>query len=502
MGQREVRLVERLGRDGLARVLHDLLGQAQLVRLANTCGLRYPGLRTRSQKPERLLDDLVDRAWQDEPTRKAILKTLDRETAAAARDWKRRSGEEKEQAVTRLTASPNGDKFAEGLLLVALDPDPSLEASLAKVLARPDIRPGPAPADDGTETTRLARECGRLKKRLADAQKKLQHQEAQATKVREDQKSLKRDLITRKGELAESRMLVERLRRELEQAKGAAKTAESRATSASEQSTDKLSSAVRQLTSQQRKLAHAVGKLVEADRDREPVDLPDDRLEAIVESIQSLHKEVQGLRRDRRREAREAREAGAGLDELKSELRAVRAAVAENAKPSRARRKGEPERVGVFIDVQNMYYGARQLQGKLDFDALMEAAVRDRRLIQAHAYVVESKEIDQSGFISMLRQRAIDVRLKTLTVRADGSMKGDWDMEMALDILDAAPGLDVVVLVSGDGDFTSLVSRLKRTGSRVEVIGWPRTTAKSLMEAADQFQPLDRKFMIRPRRKR
>jgi uncharacterized LabA/DUF88 family protein len=76
-------------------------------------------------------------------------------------------------------------------------------------------------------------------------------------------------------------------------------------------------------------------------------------------------------------------------------------------------------------------------------------------------------------------------------------MKGDWDMEMALAILDAAPMLDVVVLVSGDGDFTSLVNRVKAMGPRVEVIAFPRNTAKSLIEAADHFNALNRKFMIR-----
>ena len=76
-------------------------------------------------------------------------------------------------------------------------------------------------------------------------------------------------------------------------------------------------------------------------------------------------------------------------------------------------------------------------------------------------------------------------------------MKGDWDMEMALDILDMAPKLDVVVLVSGDGDFTSLVRRVKTMGPKVEVVAFPRNTAKSLLEAADRFHPLDRKSMIR-----
>ena len=97
----------------------------------------------------------------------------------------------------------------------------------------------------------------------------------------------------------------------------------------------------------------------------------------------------------------------------------------------------------------------------------------------------------------MLEQRAIEVRRKTLKIRSDGSMKGDWDMEMALEILDAAPRLDVIVLVSGDGDFTSLVHRVKGMGPRVEVAAFPRNTAKSLLEAADEFHPLDRKFMIR-----
>jgi len=501
MGQREVRLVERLGRDGLARVLHDLLDHGRLVRLANSCGLRYPGMRTRTQKPERLLDDLVDRAWQDAPTRNAILRTLDRETAAASREWKRLPSPDKRATLDRLAAPTDGDAdgLALNLLLAAVDPDPELEAGLARVLSRPDLRPGPGPAPDATELSRLARETGRLRKRLADLQKKLEHQEAQAARGREEHKTLKRDLITKKGELAESRMLVERLRKELEQARGAAQSAKSEASSAREQSSEKLSTAVRALTNEQRKLAHAIAKLGKERGEPETTAAIEQQLAPLAESVQALQRELQGVRRDRRKDAREGAQK---LEELRGELRSLKSSVATGPKPARARRKGEAEHVGVFVDVQNMYYGARQLQGKLDFDALLQAAVRDRRLVQAHAYVVESKEIDQSGFITMLQQRAIDVRTKTLTVRADGSMKGDWDMEIALDILDAAPRLDVVVLVSGDGDFTALVNHLKRSGPVVEVIGWPRTTAKSLIEAADRFQPLDRKFMIRRRRVR
>jgi uncharacterized LabA/DUF88 family protein len=216
----------------------------------------------------------------------------------------------------------------------------------------------------------------------------------------------------------------------------------------------------------------------------------------LIDGLAELQKDVAALRRERKKDIQEQ---ARRLEELAAGVQAARTAVESSPKASRfaARKKGEPERVGIFIDVQNMYYSARQLKGKLDFDSLLQACVLDRRLIQASAYVVESKEIDQSGFIAMLQQRAIEVRRKTLKVRADGSMKGDWDMEMALDILDMAPKLDVVVLVSGDGDFTSLVRRVKTMGPKVEVVAFPRNTAKSLLEAADRFHALDRRSMIR-----
>jgi uncharacterized LabA/DUF88 family protein len=222
-------------------------------------------------------------------------------------------------------------------------------------------------------------------------------------------------------------------------------------------------------------------------------ELPEDALSPLTALLEEIKRETVGSRRERRKDLQAM---GQRFEELRADVRAFAESL-ERHLPRAKRRKGDPERVAVFVDVQNVYYGARQLKGKLDFDALLAAVVRDRRLIKATAYVVESKEIDQSGFIAMLEQRAIDVRRKTLKVRSDGSMKGDWDMEMALDILDAAPNLDVVVLVSGDGDFTSLVHRVKAMGPKVEVIAFPRNTAKSLLEAADHFQPLDRKFMIR-----
>jgi uncharacterized LabA/DUF88 family protein len=491
VSQPDSELFQRLGPDGLARVLHDVLDPARLVRLATACGISYPGMRTRSQKPERLLADLVDRAGREDTARKAVSRALKKEAAAAVRRWGRLSSEEKLDGLNDLDPRAEGALGLHLYLLARGDLDDGLRDGFEQLLGRHDLRPLAAASADDRATAKTAREATRLRKKVADLEKKLRHQETQLGKARETQKSTKRDLLRSKGELAESRMLADRLRDELRKAEAEANEAASRASRApSEENLEKLTGGTRKLANEQRKLTHAVEKL--AARPVPTAGLRAADLAPLQEGFEALQKELAGLRRDRRRETREL---GRALEELRGEVGTLKKAVGRRF-PAPVRRSG-PERVGVFIDVQNMYYGARQLKGKLDFDALLSAAVRDRRMVQAQAYVVESKEIDQSGFISMLQQRAIEVRSKRLKVRADGSMKGDWDMEMALDILDAATGLDVVVLVSGDGDFTSLVGRIKRMGPRVEVIGWPRTTAKSLLEAADSFQPLDRKFMIR-----
>jgi uncharacterized LabA/DUF88 family protein len=290
-------------------------------------------------------------------------------------------------------------------------------------------------------------------------------------------------------------MLVERLSREIHEIRGASEVAALQSPPASAgPAMEEVAGAVRRLAGEHRKLAHRIDRLVDSATAPRTADA--DAIASLAAMVADLQKDSSALRRERRKDLLDQ---ARRLEEMLSELKGLRAAVAASATPPKTAksRKGEPERVGVFIDVQNMYYAARQLKGKLDFDALLQTAVRDRRLIQASAYVVETREIDQSGFIAMLQQRGIEVRRKTLKVRSDGSMKGDWDMEMALDILDAADRLDVVVLVSGDGDFTSLVNRVKGIGPRVEVVGFPRNTAKSLVEAADHFQALDRKFMIR-----
>lgn len=151
------------------------------------------------------------------------------------------------------------------------------------------------------------------------------------------------------------------------------------------------------------------------------------------------------------------------------------------------------QRIGVFVDVQNMYYSARNLyKKKVDFKSLLKDAISDRKLIRAIAYVIKADVKDESQFYDALERMGFEVKAKDIQVFIDGSKKGDWDVGIAMDIMRLAPKLDVVVLVSGDGDFTELVEHSKSLGCRVEVIAFGKSTSHKLVESADFFMDIDR----------
>lgn len=157
------------------------------------------------------------------------------------------------------------------------------------------------------------------------------------------------------------------------------------------------------------------------------------------------------------------------------------------------------QRVGIFIDVQNMFYATRQLyNSKLNFSRLLEYIGRGRHVVRAISYVVQTPEIDQSNFLAMLRSNGYEIRSKDLKQRPDGSCKGDWDMGLALDALSMSERLDVVAIVSGDGDFVDLVNFLKARGVRVEIYSFPYSTAEELRHAATEYYQMGTEIVINP----
>ena len=194
--------------------------------------------------------------------------------------------------------------------------------------------------------------------------------------------------------------------------------------------------------------------------------------------------------------ARERREIFSVLDDIQKNIAALQA----NAGARLDRRTAIPStelRVGIFVDVQNIFYAAKPFNARLDFEKLLELSVGKRRLIRAIAYVVQSPDVDQSNFISMLQQKNYEVKRKDLRQRSDGSAKGDWDMGMAIDVMRFVNKLDVVVLVSGDGDFVPLVELVKTLGPRVEVISFTYNTARDLINSADEHIPIEEALLLR-----
>ncbi len=159
------------------------------------------------------------------------------------------------------------------------------------------------------------------------------------------------------------------------------------------------------------------------------------------------------------------------------------------------------QRVGVFIDVQNMYYSARYIyKSKVNFKTLLDQAVRGRNLIRAMAYVIKADVKDESNFFEVLKSLGYEVKAKDLQVFYGGAKKGDWDIGIAMDMIELAPKLDAIVLVSGDGDFVPLVQHLKHAlGCYVEVIAFGKSSSQKLVDEADNFVNMDltpQKFLI------
>lgn len=158
------------------------------------------------------------------------------------------------------------------------------------------------------------------------------------------------------------------------------------------------------------------------------------------------------------------------------------------------------QRVGVFVDVQNLYYSARNLyNGRVKFNEVLAEAVGDRKLIRAIAYVVKADMPEEHTFFEALEKAGFEVKVKELQTFAGGHQKGDWDVGIAMDIIKAMNKLDVVVLCSGDGDFVPLLEYLQMTGQLTETIAFGRSCSSKIKELTDNFIDLDenpRKYLM------
>jgi len=145
--------------------------------------------------------------------------------------------------------------------------------------------------------------------------------------------------------------------------------------------------------------------------------------------------------------------------------------------------------VGVLVDVSNMYHSAKNLYKRnVDFSEVLKTAVAGRKLIRAIAYAIKTKSGEEDPFLEALVKQGFEVKVKDLQIFLSGVKKADWDVGISVDAIKLANNLDVIVLVTGDGDYLPLVEYLQHTrGCLVEVVAFPKTCSSKLMEAADDF---------------
>lgn len=157
------------------------------------------------------------------------------------------------------------------------------------------------------------------------------------------------------------------------------------------------------------------------------------------------------------------------------------------------------EKIGIFVDVQNIYYTCRQTyQGNFDYNKFWAEVTRDREVVCAYAYATDRGDQKQAQFQNILRAIGFNVQLKGVLKRRDGTVKADWDVGIALDVFEYAQQCDTIVLASGDGDFGILLDRIReRFRTQSEVYGVRALTSNQLIGPATKFIPIDEKLLLR-----
>lgn len=150
--------------------------------------------------------------------------------------------------------------------------------------------------------------------------------------------------------------------------------------------------------------------------------------------------------------------------------------------------KHKEQRVGVFVDVQNMYYSAKNLySAKVNFSEVLKSAVAKRKLVRAFAYVIRADVGAERDFFDALNKFGFEVKEKELQIFYGGAKKGDWDVGLCMDVVRLIPKIDVMVLISGDGDYTELLKYAKSQGVKTEIISFGKTTSGMLAAEAEEI---------------
>ncbi len=156
------------------------------------------------------------------------------------------------------------------------------------------------------------------------------------------------------------------------------------------------------------------------------------------------------------------------------------------------------KRTAIFADVQNIYYTTRDAYGRqFNYRKLWQRVSSEGEIVSATAYAIHRNDDKQLKFQDALKHIGFTVKLKPYIQRSDGSAKGDWDVGIAIDVMDTARDVDTVVLLSGDGDFDLLMQKIRSDYAvSAEVYGVPSLTANSLIDSASIYHRIDEDLLL------
>ncbi len=156
------------------------------------------------------------------------------------------------------------------------------------------------------------------------------------------------------------------------------------------------------------------------------------------------------------------------------------------------------KKIAIFVDVQNIYYTTRQAYGRqFNYRKLWQRINEAGEIVSANAYAIQRNDDKQLQFQNALEQIGFEIKLKPYIQRSDGSAKGDWDVGITIDVMEAAKNVDTVVLLSGDGDFDMLLDKIRKDYViSAEVYGVPALTANSLINAASVYHPIENDLLL------
>src|SRR3989338_7784250 len=157
--------------------------------------------------------------------------------------------------------------------------------------------------------------------------------------------------------------------------------------------------------------------------------------------------------------------------------------------------RNKDQRVVVLVDVQNLYYSAKNLyQSRVNYKNLPTLVTQKRLLVRAIAYVIKADPSEkENGFFDAVNSGGFEVKEKLLQTFYGGAKKGDWGLGIAVDAIRLGHQVDSIILVSGDGDFKPVVNYLQQSlGCLVEVVAFRKTANHELIEIADDFIDIEK----------